>query len=413
MTSVSYPGGTVSSVAGSAAEAEREGEAEDGEVGGGAVEGLAERGARVGLCADRRRRVRVALLVEELGEECAGPRGGEADCAVGRGDRDLVAHGADGREADAEAADRAVGCAAVAGGGGCVLGGGAHAGEGLDAGAGEGRAGVGGGEQGAAVLGRHEPQEQAACGVARRRRMTARRARCGCVGGVLGELDDHPVAVVAAGVVFLEVRVLAKAGGRRRPGGDRGGADRGGAERVGRCHGLAVVAGHGVSGVSSVSSVGDSGSGPGFGSGSGSGDSSGWAARSGSGSGDASSGVEPSGSGSGRASSAASGASLTAAGSSSAVSTTDSGTTASTSEAGTSGSAGLDLGRGLRAVVVEVDTVGVDQRGVHGPVAGSGLDVGLGVGAAAVVHADHATVVGRPLVRADAEDRAHRAGHAA
>ena len=53
----------------------------------------------------------------------------------------------------------------------------------------------------------------------------------------------------------------------------------------------------------------------------------------------------------------------------------------------------------------------VDPRGIDGPLRALVGQVGLGVGAAAVVQGDDATVVGGPLVGADSEDGAQSAGH--
>jgi len=205
---------------------ESEGESQDGKVGGGAVQSLGEpRGRVVGGSRVRRGALGlgsgVARVFEGPSQEVPSPGGGETDGARGRGDGDLVADRTDGREADAEAADdgarRPLGPARCTPGRrinrerllGYLLGRGAHTREGLDTAGREGRPGVGRGEQGAAVRGVRDAQEQAAP------RTGVRRG----VRGVLGKFDDHPVAVVPAGVVLLEVGVLAEPCGRCGPGG--------------------------------------------------------------------------------------------------------------------------------------------------------------------------------------------------
>ena len=114
-------------------------------------------------------------------------------------DPDLVGHGADGGEPDPEPAHHAGRAGRPA------LRGRAQRGQRRDTGRVERRPGVRGDED--RVGSGRQAQEQSS-GHSRAR---------GRVGGVLGELDDHTVAVVAAGVVLLMVGVLAQPGRRRLP----------------------------------------------------------------------------------------------------------------------------------------------------------------------------------------------------
>ena len=133
--------------------------------------------------------------------EVAGLGEGPADPAVPPDDGGLVADGQHGGEADAEAADgRLVALA---------LGGGPQRAQRLDAGRVQGRAGVGGGQHGGAVTGRRVQGEPEPAGDA---------GAGGGVGGVLGQLDDEPVAVAAEREVLLGVGVLPEAGGTGAPG---------------------------------------------------------------------------------------------------------------------------------------------------------------------------------------------------
>ncbi|OIQ76441.1 hypothetical protein GALL_418800 [mine drainage metagenome] len=152
-------------------------------------EGVASDGARAGRDV---RRGQPGQCVERARQgELHGP---------GRGQHgDLVGHGADGGEPDAEPADHA------RRGRGPALRGRPQRGQRRDTGRVQRRPGVRGDQDRVRPGG--QPQEQPSWHT---------RAG-GRVSGVLGELDDHAVAVVAARVVLLVVGVLAQPGRRRLP----------------------------------------------------------------------------------------------------------------------------------------------------------------------------------------------------
>ena len=137
------------------------------------------------------------LPAADLRAKLRGGRGeGEPDAARDRADRELVGDRPDRGEPDAEPADRRRRAPAVA------LGRRAQRRERGDTARVEGRARVRGDEDRSPVrLG--QPQEQ----------LTGNARPGRGVGGVLRELDDHPVAVVAAGVILLGVGILAEPGG--------------------------------------------------------------------------------------------------------------------------------------------------------------------------------------------------------
>jgi hypothetical protein len=136
-----------------------------------------------------------------------GHSGGRAALVTGD-DGGLVADGHHGGEADAEAAR---------GGRLVAFGRGAERTEGLHSGGVQGGAGVRGGQHTVAKGEADPPRHPGADGR---------------VGGVLGQLDDHAVAVAASRVVLLGVRVLAEPGRRRRPRRQDALANRGGAVRI-------------------------------------------------------------------------------------------------------------------------------------------------------------------------------------
>ncbi len=165
-------------------------------VGGGALGG--QREPQEGYVA-----VAAAQFVAEaravpggFGGQFAGLGEGPADAAVAAEDGGLVAHGEDGGEADAEAAD---GAGAL-----LALGGGAERRQRFGARRVQRGAGVGGGEDGGAlVVGRVQGEAEAAGDA----------SAVGGVGGVLRQFHDEPVAVAAEREVLFGVRVLAEPGG--------------------------------------------------------------------------------------------------------------------------------------------------------------------------------------------------------